>query len=193
MPVPTRIICKGDGTVVVGIVINESVLRIETIIARVGAPIAPGREMPCRPGMHGATCAARSKVCSLRRSAHAAENGRCNCCRDDYSLHAGATHYHSPKMDHGPGLSPKPGRDGKSQRQDWLNNGGRLSLMVSADPSCLEMPCQIDSPTPSSTAYWTISDTCSQPLPLKPATTLMRTICTRLSRSFMVSTVWLRI
>ena len=132
MPVPARIICEGDGTVVVGIVIDESVLRIETVIARVGAPITPVREMPCRPGMHGATCAARSKVRCLRRSAHAAENGRCNCCCDDHSLHAGATHHHLPKMDNGPGLSPKPGRDGKSQRQDWLSIGGRLSLMVSA-------------------------------------------------------------
>jgi hypothetical protein len=132
MPVPVRIICEGDGTVVVGIVIDESVLRIETVIARVGAPIAPVREMPCRPRMHGATYAARSKVRCLRRSAHAAENGRCNSCRDDHSLHAGATHHYLPKMNNGPGLSPKPGRDGKSQRQDWLSIGGRLSLMVSA-------------------------------------------------------------
>ena len=50
-------------------------------------------------------------------------------------------------------------------------------------------PRQIDSPPPSSTAYCTMPDTRCQAEPLKPATTLMRTICTSWFSSLMVSTV----
>ena len=179
-----RGICVSGWAVVEGIVINISVPGIETVIARVSAAVAPARIIPGRPGM---PADARSEVRRVRCDAGAGESSRCNGRRKNESSRN--AHYEWPTHDFEHAVSPQ--RTARWQiKTAGLVKQRRWSLLN--DFRCAA-PLQTDSPSPSSTAYCTVSDTRCQPEPLKPAMILMRTICTSLSCRAIVSTVVSRI
>ena len=183
MPVTARGIAVSGWPVVEGIVIDVSVPRIEAVIAGIGAAIAPVRVVPCRPDM---PARARSEVCRIRRNAGAGEGNRRNGRRKNQSSRN--THREWPAHEFEHAMSPQ--RTTRWQiKMAGLVKQGRWSLLNDFRP----VARQTDLPSPSSTAYCTVSDTRCQAEPLKPATILMRTICTSLSCIAMVSTVVSRI
>ena len=170
-------------TVVEGIVIDVSVPGIETVKAGISAAIAPARIIQRRPDM---TAHARSEVCRIRRNTGA---GECSC-GNGRRKNQSSRNTHREWPTHGFEHAMSPQRTApwqiktaglvKQRRQSLLNYSRRVGR-------------QTDSPSPSSTAYCTVSDTRCQAEPLKPATILMRTICTSLSCMAIVSTVVSRI
>lgn len=172
--------------IVEGIVIDVAVPGIETVVAGIGATIAPGRIVPGRPDMVPAH--AGPEVCRIRRNTGAGESsGRNGRCKNQSSRN---THLEWPMHEFEHAVSPQ--RTARWQiKMAGLVKQDRWSLLNNFRP--LLSGGQTDSPSPSSTAYCTMSDTRCQPEPLNPATILMRTICTSLSCKVIVSTVVSRI
>lgn len=78
---PARV-AVGVSDVVPRIVINKSVVGVETIVACIGAPVAPIRVIPRRPDVLGARHNDRRIVCRVRWSRRTAESSRCDgCCK----------------------------------------------------------------------------------------------------------------
>jgi hypothetical protein len=183
VPVAARRIGQSGRTVVEGVVIDVSIPGIEAVIAGIGAAIAPVRIVPGRPDMPAHTGA---KVCGIRRDARAGESNRCN----------GGGKYQSSRNTHRDGPTHNVERAVSPQMTGlWqIKTAGLVKqarwILLNNLAARLR---QIDMPSPSSTAYCTVSVTRCQPVPLKPATILMRTICTSLSCIAVVSTVVSRI
>lgn len=95
--VPAPAVRVGRRPVIKRIVIDESVVSVEAVVAGIGAAVAPVVTVPARPDMTLAE--ARPEISRCRRSAGAAEDGSTQCSRYKMPFHDDAQ---SPMK---PGLS----------------------------------------------------------------------------------------
>ena len=74
--IPARV-AVGVSDVVPTIAINKSVVGVETVVACIGAPVAPIRVIPRRPDVLGARHNDRCIVCGVRQSRRTTKSGQC--------------------------------------------------------------------------------------------------------------------